>query len=46
MIALNLHPPAPTISELSSSQFLIDQLLIDWYSCGQPLNDRDQRSSV
>jgi hypothetical protein len=46
MVALNLHPPAPTISELTPSQLVIDQFLIDGYSGGQALTKRDERSSV
>jgi hypothetical protein len=41
MVALNLHPPAPPIPELASSQLVIDQFMIDGHSGRQPFNNRD-----
>jgi hypothetical protein len=46
VIALDLHAPTPTISELTASQLVVDQFVIDGQSGGQSFNDRDERSPV
>src|ERR1043165_8223050 len=46
VVALDLHAPAAPVTKLAAAQLVIDQMLIDGQSCGQPLNNRDERSSV
>jgi hypothetical protein len=46
VIALDLHTPTPTISELPASQLVVDRLVIDGQPGGQSFNDRDERSPV
>ena len=46
VVALDLHAPPAPVAKLAPPQLVINEFLIDRQSCGQSLNDRDQRSSV
>jgi hypothetical protein len=46
VIALDLHTPATPVTKLAAAKLVIDYVLVYGHSRRQPLDNRDQRSSV
>ena len=45
-VFLYLLPPAPAIAQLTAMQIAVDEFDIDWQSCRQARQERQQRLSV
>jgi hypothetical protein len=45
-VALDLHPPAPSVAELAAGHVAVDPLAVELEAGGQALDDRGQAGAV